>query len=520
MERKEAVVYLYVGVLIIGALLAVYYFNLGLTGFAVFEQNTESSFNEGVYSDTLYDTNVDAVVLNLSSNATSGTYTSKTFDAGSSVTWNNLTWTGNEVTLEVRSCSTSDCANVSFTTVDLNNLNLTDQYFQYKASFDSANDTLTGVIVDYSSIPQPVPVSVSLSEPVGEKESNSGIPLTFTATGTNLTCSYNIVNSVTDENVLNSTIADCTSTTFSLGETSGDYILTIYVLGNEGNDSASTSFSLSVSDEEETTEEEEEVVEEVVPVEPIPQQTVSLTQISLGEISTLDVVQGETREMSLSVQNTGNTAVTGCSLSDDASGWITITSSSNNLGTGATAGLGFLVNIPEDIAPGVYTRELSVACAETSASKTFAINVAQKKLDFKITKVQRTSLSRVRVDYSLAELIGEDQDVQLFFSIKDASGVEVANVTQNSSIDANETNNFRANIPINSSLEGNLTLSASLNLQQYSVSVNEPITLGAPTGFFVLGDDLGTTGNVLAIIVLVIIGAAVYFFVIRRKKAS
>ena len=123
MERKEAVVYLYVGVLIIGALLAVYYFNLGLTGFAVFEQNTESSFNEGVYSDTLYDTNVDAVVLNLSSNATSGTYTSKTFDAGSSVTWNNLTWTGNEVTLEVRSCSTSDCANVSFTTVDLNNLN-------------------------------------------------------------------------------------------------------------------------------------------------------------------------------------------------------------------------------------------------------------------------------------------------------------------------------------------------------------------------------------------------------------
>ena len=83
MERKEAVVYLYVGVLIIGALLAVYYFNLGLTGFAVFEQNTESSFNEGVYSDTLYDTNVDAVVLNLSSNATSGTYTSKTFDAGS-----------------------------------------------------------------------------------------------------------------------------------------------------------------------------------------------------------------------------------------------------------------------------------------------------------------------------------------------------------------------------------------------------------------------------------------------------
>ena len=513
MEKKEAAIYLYVGILILGALLAVYYFNLGLTGFAVFEQNTEASFNEGTYSNVVYDANLSAVALDV--NKTLGDYTSKIFDAGSDAMWNNLTWVGNGIAFEVRTCSSSDCANVSFATADLSNISLTGRYFQYKVSFDSVNDTLTGVALDYSVVPAPVPVSVDLSEPVGEKGSNSGIPLAFAAAGTNLTCSYEVINSANNQQALNSTITDCANTTFGLGATSGDYVLTIYVTGNEGNASDSTSFSLSV--EEEATTEEEEVVEEV-PVEPIPQT--SLTQITLGEVSTSDVIQGETKEMSLSVQNTGTTAVSSCSLSGDDSGWITITSSSNNLGAGATAGLGFSITVPEDTEPGTYTRELSVACAETSASKTFTVNVAQKKLDFEITDVQRTSLGRVRVDYSLTELTGADQDVQMQFFILDASGVQVANASQNSSVDANETDDFRANIAINETLEGNLTLSASINSQQYSISVREPITLGAPTGFFVLGDDLGTTGNVLAIVILVVGGVAVYFFFVRRKAIS
>ena len=67
--------------------------------------------------------------------------------------------------------------------------------------------------------------------------------------------------------------------------------------------------------------------------------------------------------------------------------------------------------------------------------------------------------------------------MQIFFTIADASGLQVANASQNSSVDANETDDFRANIPINESLEGNLTLSAAFNSQVYSSSVLEPITL-------------------------------------------
>ena len=80
--KKEVLIYFYVGILILGAIFAVYLFNLQLTGFAVFEQNTNATFAEGTYSNVKY--NGSAIVL--SANQTSGTYTSKIFDANESVT--------------------------------------------------------------------------------------------------------------------------------------------------------------------------------------------------------------------------------------------------------------------------------------------------------------------------------------------------------------------------------------------------------------------------------------------------
>ncbi len=51
---------------------------------------TQSDFDEGTYNQTYYNTTYDAVQINLSYN--SGNYTSKVFDMGSPVTWDNLSW--------------------------------------------------------------------------------------------------------------------------------------------------------------------------------------------------------------------------------------------------------------------------------------------------------------------------------------------------------------------------------------------------------------------------------------------
>ena len=515
--KREVSVSVFAVLIVAAAILTVYYLNIGPTGFAIFEQNTNATFNEGTYSNVLY--NGSAVIL--AQNQTSGTYTSKFLDANSSsAKWNNLTWQGSGVTFEVRNCTTSDCSDSNFTTVsDLNNLNLTGRYFQYKTFFDSVNDTLGGVTVDHTVAQQAPNVSVSISQPAGEKTSFSAIPLTFTTTGNNLTCSYNVRHAITGvEVVSNTTLANCASATVpNLPNDDADYTLTLFVISASGNAYASSAFSVNIP----STTITGETIEEEIPVEPIPEIPVeTITLISLGEVPGQDMIQGDSKQLTISVQNTGTTPVSSCALSGDDSGWLSITGGEINLNNGEGQTLSFSVNVPEDTSPGTYTLGLSMDCAEITASRQVTVNILQKKLDFNITNVQRTREDRVRVDYSLKELAGEDQDVQILFTIVDASGLAIANTSQNSSVDANETDDFRVNIPINETLEGNLTLSAAFNSQIYSSSVLEPITLGAPIGGFAIFGGVGGAGGVVILVVVVLVLVTVFFLARQMRKSG
>jgi len=247
--------------------------------------------------------------------------------------------------------------------------------------------------------------------------------------------------------------------------------------------------------------------------------TPTVTEVSLGGVSAQDINQGNSGQFTVPLQNTGTVPVTSCLLKGDDSGWFSITGGAINLNTGEESSLSFSLNVPEATSPGEHTLGLSVDCAEATTSQTITVNVLQKKLNFNITNVQRTREDRVRVDYSLTELAGEDQDVEIYFSIKDASGLEVANASQNRSIGANKTDDFRTNIQINETLEGNLTLSAAFNSQVYSSSVLEPISLGAPIGGFAIFEGVGGAGGVIILVVVVLI-LVVIFFIARKMRKS
>src|SRR3989344_8251846 len=96
MKRNSVITYL-VFILLFGGFLIFLYFAQGkITGFSIYEQSSQTNFDEGTYSNTLW--NGSAVVL--SSGQTSGNYTSKVFDAGGGAAWNNLSWQGNLQTKE------------------------------------------------------------------------------------------------------------------------------------------------------------------------------------------------------------------------------------------------------------------------------------------------------------------------------------------------------------------------------------------------------------------------------------
>jgi len=82
--EKEVIRHLAVFLIIIFLIGGVVFLRYGdLTGFAVFNQENQNDFNQGIYQNTEY--NGSSVIL---SSGTQGNYTSKIFDAGDTATWN------------------------------------------------------------------------------------------------------------------------------------------------------------------------------------------------------------------------------------------------------------------------------------------------------------------------------------------------------------------------------------------------------------------------------------------------
>ena len=531
--KKEVLVYFYIGILILGAIFTVYLFNLQLTGFAVFEQNTNATFAEGTYSNVEY--NGSAIIL--MANQTSGTYTSKIFDANESVTWNNLSYTpqGSGITFEVRNSSVANFSDAVFTSVsDLNNLNLTGRYFQYKVSFSGYNSTnnttnvttffshsLSSVIVSSSLISVPVTTSVTLYKPSGTISSRTNVPIQFAVTGSNVQCWYNVKDSSGAEIIGNTTPASCANSSFDLAG-DGDYVLTLYANGSSGFASQSSTFLVSTPAEKET-EKETPPPEEPPPIEtPQEPQVQSVTDLSLQGIETSTINPSDSKDFNLVVKNTGTEPVSGCNLSaaGDSSSWASIPDDSKNFNQGEEKSFAFTVSVPENTTEANYVFPITVQCTEISKSSEFTIQVIKKRFEFNLTEVQRTRGDRVRVTYSLEELLNEEQTVQLKFLLFNAANQQVANVSQNQTLSPGESNEFRTNIPINESLEGNLTLNVNLNSKTYSSSVREPITLGAPVGGFAIFGEGGLGTGGVAVVLVVVVVLVVIFFVVRKMKRS
>ncbi len=132
----------------------------------------------------------------------------------------------------------------------------------------------------------------------------------------------------------------------------------------------------------------------------------------------------------------------------------------------------------------------------------------------------------MRVVYSLQELSGENQDVELGFSLLNENNQEVATASENQSIEANALQEFSVDIGINESLlpvnettnetmeSSELTLVVDFNSQIYSSSVSERITLGAPIGGFAIFAGIGAGEAIIFVVVLFVL---IFIFVFARR---
>lgn len=79
-----------VGITKIFTILGIILMTLTLVSALFIQTLTQSNFDEGTYNQTYYNTTNNATQINLSYD--SGNYTSKVFDMGSPVSWDNLSW--------------------------------------------------------------------------------------------------------------------------------------------------------------------------------------------------------------------------------------------------------------------------------------------------------------------------------------------------------------------------------------------------------------------------------------------
>lgn len=362
-------------------------------------------------------------------------------------------------------------------------------------------------------------ILISISQPSGTKTSRTGIPINYVAQGNNLTCWYNVKTSIGGEVIGNTTLPGCNSSSFDVSN-DGDYVFWIFANNSLGTfNSSSSTFTINTS--------------------PPPSSSSSSSSggggggggagvgvpklrpsLSVGEISDILVNKGGVKKvLSWKVKNNGTSFLNNCNFKSTGtySSWITYTET-KGLAAGQEYTFVFDVNIPEEIETGDYLLGVSLICKETNASTSFSVQVSEKKLDFAISDVSRNNEESIKVKYSIEDISGEDQNVELQFLLFDLNGRQVAGSNESKTINANTKQEFETIIPIDKTLKGELNLLANLNSETFSTFVQESVVLGSPISGFTIFDRIGGTNNVVSII-LVILFLGFAFFIVKRIRS-
>lgn len=219
-------------------------------------------------------------------------------------------------------------------------------------------------------------ITVTINEPSGTKDVDSGIPLEFTITGAenlSISCLYNL-RAVSDDTIVitNTSLTGCSSSSLDVPN-EGEYVLSLYVNSPEGLFSDDSSFTVSLPTEtEETSESTEEEESSSVQVPLVPS-----FRLGAAELSDISLAAGSSQEITWSVSSTGRSAVSACSVKPfgDLASWIVASGDTLNINAGEEGVFAFNVFVPEETAEGSYPLGVSVECAEPPAAVLKSFNV-------------------------------------------------------------------------------------------------------------------------------------------------
>ena len=242
----------------------------------------------------------------------------------------------------------------------------------------------------------------------------------------------------------------------------------------------------------------------------------SLIDLSIDNISNVIVTPGESKKILLHAKNTGALFLNDCILESrgEYSNWIAA-GQVKDLSAGEEHEFMFTLNVPSEAKPGEYKLKLGLVCKEINTEKEFNVEILEEKVGLDILKVEKETKTMLRITYSIKELTGIEQNVDMQFLLYDYQNNKILEALDNRLLAANSEGEYAVQVQVDKNLKGNFRLLANINSETYSAVVEEDVVIGSTmTGLTIFTDpdkkDLAISG----IIILFFFGFI--FLVIRQ----
>lgn len=406
--------------------------------------------------------------------------------------------------------------NTSVNTGEINsfNLNLDDGTYLWNIQ---CNDSFGNIAINGNRtfyVDTIVP-SISLSQPTGTKTSRTIAATWSVSDNSPISCLYNVYRGSSVEVSNTSIECNLNSTSFNV-TVDADFSFNFYADDSAGNEnSASLEFNVDTSTSEPSPSGGDDVGSSAL----LPS-----SKLSIDEIPSLILDSGESDKIILKIKNSGFRFLNDCKIKGkgDYSSWIS-SEDIKGLSAGEEVEFMFTLTMPSKIESELYNIEAEVECQELTQEFGFVVEVLSKKLDINLINVEK-GRDLIEITYSLTELYGQDQEVEVEILLFDINNERVAELTETKSVSASSNQEFEAILPIADVPDGNYNLLINANSDISSGFLQEEVILGSSRvgGLAIFSDD-GTPGSfftVFLIGIFVLFAILIVRRIVKLKKAG
>ncbi|MAG50655.1 hypothetical protein CL621_03390 [archaeon] len=351
--------------------------------------------------------------------------------------------------------------------------------------------------------------SISLTQPTGAKTSRTVSATWSVSDSSPVNCLYNVYQGASLEIVNTSVNCSDNSASFDVSSDS-DFVFNFYVNDSAGNsDSANSSFSVDSS----TSSNEGGSPSGGSPGGSssfiLPNKTGKMDVSLIGEII---VHEGENKNLSVNVKNTGRFFLNKCKLSikGDLNNWI-YSNILEGIAPGENLDFIFNINVPESIQPGDYSGELEVKCDEGINVQEIVVSIPGFS-GVKINElVQEGKTLTINYNFDNSNFIGDFVLIDIW--IVDEAGIEINRIQDEFEINKDGLIERVVELDVGG-LSGVYYVYFALS-SDLEESIKQSILLGNKglTGFAILDN---TRNKVMVYAVFLILIGAVVFLIWRR----